>query len=107
MGFSIASFYGSNDIGKEAVARMQNSTTEYANKIANKSNSISSASVNSTNKNSKKPSKQAIFSHKNTFNKKRSNKVRKRNEFKFYSVMEFWDTFRTDNDCIDYLEELI
>ena len=45
MGFSIASFYGSNDIGKEAVARMQNSTTEYANKIANKSNSISSAYV--------------------------------------------------------------
>ena len=68
---------------------MQNSTTEYANKIANQSNSSSSASKNSTNKNPEKPRKQAIFSHKNTFNKKRSNKVRKRKEFKFNSVMEF------------------
>ena len=72
MGFSIASFYGSNDIGKEAVTRMQNSTTEYANEIANQSNSFSSASKNSTNKISGKARKQAIFSHKNTFNKKRS-----------------------------------
>ena len=32
--------------------------------------------------------------------------MRKRKEFKFNSVIEFWDTFRSDQDCIDYLEEV-
>ena len=85
---------------------MQNSTTKYANKIAKKGNSSSSVSKISTSKNPEKVRQQAIFSHKNTYNKKRSNKVRKRKEFKFESVIEFWDTFRSDQDCIEYLEEL-
>ena len=86
---------------------MQDSTTEYANKIASQSNSFSSASANFTNKNSKNPCKQAIFSHKNTYSNKRHNKVRKRKEFKFESILEFWDTFKTNEDCINYLEELM
>lgn len=89
------------------MARMQNSTTEYANKIASQSNGFSSASANFTNKNPKKSRKQAIFSHKNPYNKKRGKKVRKRKAFKFNSVLEFWNTFRTNNDCIKYLEELM
>ena len=108
MGFSIASFYGLKiTVRRSILARMQNSTTEYANKIASQSNSISSASANFTNKNFEKFRKQSIFSQKNTYNKKGNKKVRKRKEFKFSSVLEFWDTFRTNNDCIKYLEELI
>ena len=89
------------------MARMQNSTTEYADKIVSQSNSFSSASINVTNKNPKKSRKQAIFSYKNPYNKKKGKKVRKRKEFKFDSVLEFWNTFRTNNDCIKYLEELM
>lgn len=55
----------------------------------------------------KKLNKKTIFSSKKTFNNKKDKKLRKRKQFKFSSVLEFWDTFRNDEACIKYLEELI
>lgn len=89
---------------------MQKSKTEYDIKIDALSKDNKSVIKDSTNKNSnknlQKNNKKAISSSKNTFNKKKGRKMRKRREFKFESVLEFWDTFRTDKDCIHYLEEL-
>lgn len=80
---------------------------EYQAKVADLCNASCVNSKDLSTKNLTNPIKQAIFSQRNTFNKKRNKKVRKRKEFKFNSVVEFWDTFRSDNDCIKYLEELI
>lgn len=78
----------------------------YLTKITDLSSVSSAASKNLPQKISTKSQKQAIFSQKNPFNKKRSKKVRKRKEFKFNTVLEFWDTFKTEKECIEYLEEL-
>lgn len=80
---------------------------EYQAKVADLCNASCVNSKDLSTKNFTNPRKQAIFSQRNTFNKKRNKKVRKRKEFKFNSALEFFDTFRTDEDCIQYLEELI
>lgn len=85
--------------------------SEATTKSKKGTNKMVSSNVAFTNRNSnkilRKNSEKAIFSPKNTFNKKKGKKVRQRKEFKFNSVLDFWDTFRTNEDCIKFLEELL
>lgn len=93
------------------MAKKYDKKNKYHIKVAGFSGNSKSAMCYCVNKKLNKTpslnSKKAIFSSKKTFNKKKDTKLRKRREFKFNSVLEFWDTFRTNEDCIQFLEELI
>jgi len=106
MGFSHAPLYELKSRGSRLL-QQESTKTSYHMEIADLNSASFAYSKNSSTRNFTNSDKQAISPSKKTFNNKQSKKVRKRKEFKFNTVFDFGDTFRCEQDCIDYLEELI
>ena len=106
MGFSIASFYGLKITIKGSKVVKLKATTKYKERANGKISSNVASFNKILNKTLQNNNNKSNLKSQKTFNKKKGKKVRQRKEFKFSSILEFWDTFKTPKDCFMYLEEL-
>ena len=105
MGFSIASFYGLKITIKGSKVVKLKATTKTKKRANEKISSNVAFNNKILNKTLQKDGSKSNLKSRKTFNKKRDNKMRQHKEFKFNSVLEFWNIFRTPKDCYMYLEE--